>query len=126
MDKPGRDKDWLGAYGELVAASYVRKHGMKPLRRNWRPVRGGEIDIVCRDGAELVFIEVKTRRSEAHGGGRHAVNARKRELIRQGGASWRRMLPDAVAYRYDVIEVLYIEGEPPKITHIKYAFRDKE
>ncbi len=99
---------------------------MKPLRRNWRPVRGGEIDIVCRDGAELVFIEVKTRRSRAYGGGRHAVNARKRELIRQGAASWRRMLPEAVPYRYDVVEVLYIEGAPPEITHIKYAFRDKE
>ncbi len=126
MDKPGRNKDWIGAYGELAATSFLRKRGCKILRRNWRPTRGGELDIVCRDGDTLVFVEVKTRTNEGFGGGRRAVNARKRELIREGASSWRRMLPEDVPHRYDIIEVLYTPGVPPQITHLIHAFRDKE
>lgn len=51
-------------YGELAAASFLRAEGCVILRRNWRPVRGGELDIVCREGECLVFVEVKTRTGE--------------------------------------------------------------
>ena len=46
-------------YGELAAASFLRAEGCVILRRNWRPVRGGELDIVCREGECLVFVEVE-------------------------------------------------------------------
>lgn len=42
-------------YGELAAASFLRAEGCVILRRNWRPVRGGELDIVCREGECLVL-----------------------------------------------------------------------
>ena len=75
-------------YGELAAASFLRAEGCVILRRNWRPVRGGELDIVCREGECLVFVEVKTRTGNGYGGARRAVNARKRALIRRAAAEW--------------------------------------
>lgn len=116
----------MGAYGELAAASFLRASGCSVLRRNWRPVRGGELDLVCRDGDCLVFVEVKTRTDGGHGGARRAVNARKRALIRQGAAEWLRQLPDPVLFRYDIVEVLYREGMPPEIRRICGAFGERE
>lgn len=122
----GRDTGWLGAYGELAAASFLRAEGCSILRRNWRPVRGGELDIVCRDGDCLVFVEVKTRTGDGYGGPRRAVNARKRTLIRQGAAEWLRQLPEPVPFRYDIVEVRYREEHPPEVRHIRGAFGEKD
>lgn len=122
----GRDTGWLGAYGELAAASFLRAEGCSILRRNWRPVRGGELDIVCRDGDCLVFVEVKTRTGDGYGGARRAVNARKRALIRQGAAEWLRQLPEPVTFRYDIVEVRYREEHPPEVRHIRGAFGEKD
>lgn len=113
-------------YGELAAASFLRAEGCSILRRNWRPVRGGELDIVCRDGECLVFVEVKTRTGTGYGGARRAVNARKRALIRQAAAEWMRQLPEPVPSRYDVVEVLYWEGLPPECRRIRGAFGEKD
>ena len=49
-----------GNYGEDLACEYLKKQGYKILERNYR-IRGGEIDIVCKDLEILVFVEVKTR-----------------------------------------------------------------
>lgn len=89
-------------------------------------VRGGELDIVCREGECLVFVEVKTRTGNGYGGARRAVNARKRALIRRGAAEWLRLLPEPVNSRYDVVEVLYREGMPPEFRHIRGAFGAKD
>jgi len=55
-----------GNYGEDLACSFLKKQGYKILERNFR-IRGGEIDIVGKDGEILVFIEVKTRYSHEYG-----------------------------------------------------------
>lgn len=55
-----------GRYGEEVACQYLKKLGYRILERNYR-IRGGEIDIVARDGQSLVFVEVKTRYSHEFG-----------------------------------------------------------
>src|SRR5690348_16600130 len=54
----------LGARGEKLACGFLRRQGYKILYRNFRARHGGEVDIVCRDGDALVFIEVKTRRRD--------------------------------------------------------------
>ena len=64
----------LGHAGEEAAATLLLRAGFRLLDRNWRQGRL-ELDMVCRDGAELVFVEVKTRRSEAYGGSRNAGQA---------------------------------------------------
>ena len=73
----------LGHAGEKLATKYLRDNGHKILYRNFRPLHGGEVDIVCRDKRhnELVFVEVKTRSSEDFGRPLDAVDRRKRRLI---------------------------------------------
>ena len=55
-----------GGYGEDLACEYLQKQGYKILEKNFR-IRGGEIDIVAKDGDYLVFVEVKTRYSHEYG-----------------------------------------------------------
>ncbi|MCX7869374.1 MAG: YraN family protein, partial [Terrimicrobiaceae bacterium] len=100
-----------GRRGERLAASHLRQRGFKILRRNFRAPGGGEIDLVCRDGELLVFVEVKTRSDEQFGRPAAAVNARKRRLLLRAAFSWLRMLdmPD-LGFRFDIVEV--VEGRP--------------
>lgn len=80
------------------------------------------MDIVCRDGEILVFVEVKTRTSEQFGSPSKAVNRKKQRLIVKAAMVWLRMLdmPD-IAFRFDIIEVL--DEDPPLVHHIESAFK---
>lgn len=82
-----RAKDGVGAYGERVAARYLAERGWEVLERNWRG-RSGELDIVARDGADLVFVEVKTRTGLAFGHPAEAVTATKMARLRRLAAEW--------------------------------------
>ena len=59
---PGKSRRVLGEQGERLAEEFLRKLGCKILRRNWHS-RLGEIDLIARDGDEVVFVEVKLRSS---------------------------------------------------------------
>lgn len=77
------------------------------LYRNYRAKHGGEVDIVCRDGASLVFVEVKTRSNTEFGNPADAVTLEKQKLIRRGALSWLRLLNDpSIVYRFDIVEVI--------------------
>ena len=69
-----------GADAETQALKHLQRHGLKPLARNWR-CRGGELDLVMRDGDTVVVAEVRQRSSEAFGGALASVDARKRGRI---------------------------------------------
>ncbi len=108
--------------GEEIAVRHLRRHGYKILRRNFRAPRGGEVDIVCRQGKELVFVEVKTRSSEEFGRPLDAVDQKKRRLIIRGAMKWLRLLdmPD-ITFRFDVVEVL--TGPSGEVRVIENAFQ---
>ena len=90
-----------------MAARFLRSHGYKILYRNFRAHRGGEVDVVCRDGDTLVFVEVKTRTSELFGRPADAVNKAKQELITRGAMAWLRMLDrPGILFRFDIVEVV--------------------
>lgn len=81
----------LGRAGEEAAATLLHARGMRILARNWRsgPL---ELDLVCREGDTLVFVEVKTRGPGSLGSALEAVGPRKRQsLIRAHGPGWPRM-----------------------------------
>lgn len=112
----------LGREGEKTAARHLRKSGYKILRRNFRAPHGGEVDLVCRHGRELVFVEVKTRSSEDFGRPFEAVNQKKRRLIIRGAMKWLRMLdmPD-ITFRFDIVEV--VTSPPVEVRIIENAFQ---
>lgn len=76
-----RHNQALGAWGELVAATYLEAHGYTILARNWRCALG-EIDLVAQGPAGLVMAEVKTRRGRSSGAPEEAVTAHKAERLR--------------------------------------------
>lgn len=117
-----------GRYGERVAASWLRAHGHRILRTNWRWGKRGELDIVSREGDTLVFTEVKTALGTSTGGAAsRRVNREKRELIRYGAHNWLRLLNrEDVPFRFDVIEVYLPAGEPPEVVHTPSAFTMEE
>ena len=99
------------------------------LYRNNRAVHGGEVDIVCRDRNTLVFAEVKTRTSLKYGRPIDAVTMDKRYLITRGAMEWLRLLDfenGKVRYRFDVVEVLLTDGQPPDFTVVREAFETPE
>jgi putative endonuclease len=114
-----------GARGEQLACRFLRRrHGYKILYRNFKGRRGGQIDIVCRDKETLVFVEVKTRRSEDFGRPVTAVHRDQQRRIAQGGLAWLRLLdnPD-ILFRFDVVEVLMPENGKPRMELIQNAFQ---
>ena len=98
-----------GARGEQAAADYLQaRHGFAIVTRNWRSPRDrrDEIDLVCRDGGALVFVEVKTRAAGALVPGVHAVDARKKRVVRRAATAYLAGLGGTVrTFRFDVVEV---------------------
>jgi putative endonuclease len=115
-------KDAVGAYGERVALAHLLDEGMVLLDRNWRGP-SGEIDIVLRDGADLVFCEVKTRRGAAFGSPAEAVVATKVRRLRRLAAQWLAasgVRPAQV--RFDVVSVRPQRSGPARVEHVRAAF----
>jgi putative endonuclease len=113
----------VGIAGELLAARWLAKHGRKVLKCNHDGIFGGELDIVARHGDVLTFVEVKTRTQTDHGRPADAVNAEKRQLIRQGALAWLRLLGNPkISFRFDIVEVILLPGHKPAIHVIENAF----
>jgi putative endonuclease len=112
----------VGAYGERLAARHLQEIGLTLLWRNWR-CADGEIDLILRDGADLVFCEVKTRRTAAFGPPAAAVDHRKVRRLRHLAA---RFLTDegvrTESIRFDVVEVLPQRRGATRLVHIRDAF----
>lgn len=104
---------------------WLRARNIKILARNFKGRKGGEVDVIARDGRQLLFIEVKTRKKDAMVRGLSAVNRKKRQLIQRGANEWlRRLGTREVPWRFDVIEVTVSEGEKPLIQHIENVFQN--
>lgn len=108
----------LGHYGERLATRYLRDRGMEIIESNWR-CADGEIDLVAREGACLVFCEVKTRAGLGAGDPLEAVTHDKVRRLRRLAAAYLRGRPDPVAQvRIDVIGVLAERGRTPVLRHV--------
>jgi putative endonuclease len=112
-----------GRRGEDLAHRLLRRQGLTVIARNYRPRSGsGEIDLIAWEGETLVFVEVKSRRSEEFGPPDRAVDHEKRaslirsahEYARRAGTPWDRV-------RFDIVNVVFFD--PPSVTHLKDAFR---
>jgi putative endonuclease len=95
----------LGDFGERVAARFLTDRGMVVLDRNWR-CPDGEVDIVARDGDELVVCEVKTRSTARFGTPFEAITADKAHRLHRLGHQWVAANRDDVGFtrlRVDVV-----------------------
>lgn len=116
----------LGAAGEQLAAEFINRKGFRPVAANFivpvgRNSRGAlinaEIDLIAYDGETLVFLEVKTRRSDEFAAPERAVDLRKQRQITRAARAYRRIFRIEGAFRYDVVSiVLPDEKSRPKIT----------
>ncbi len=104
-----------GLLGELRAAAYLKRQGLRIVARRWRAAHG-EIDLIAREGNTLVFVEVKTRPKGHLDSGLKAVNAEKRGHIRSAAREYLRRHGEA-RVRFDVIEI-----SAAGLRHIKNAF----
>ncbi len=113
-----------GIWGEKMAARFLKRKGMKVLGKRVHVTARDELDLVARDGDVLVFVEVKTRKSEEYGRPMSAVDRRKRQVLSRGAVRYLQKLKNRdVNFRFDVIEVI---GTPdcgdPHVRHIESAF----
>jgi putative endonuclease len=110
-----------GKEGEKIAAAFLKKNGYRICETNFRCILG-EIDIIARDKGEIVFIEVKTRKSGELGYPEQAVGIRKQKKMSQL-ALWylqKKNITDASA-RFDVVAITMLpSGNEIKL--IKNAF----
>lgn len=106
----------LGRDGETWAARYLERQGYRIVARNVRADRV-EIDLIARRGPLLVFVEVKTRRSQRMGRATESVDARKQQRLRRGGLAWLASRPEqavgAGRLRFDVITCV-LGGPSPR------------
>ena len=115
-------KDAVGRYGQRVAVDYLVGQGMSLLDRNWR-CRSGEIDAILRDGAVLVFVEVKTRRGGAYGTPAEAVGRVKRSRLRRLAALWLAQSGlHSPEVRFDLVSVLPQRAGRAAVEHLPGAF----
>ncbi len=112
-----------GAHVEALARDFLLRHGLTPVAANAN-YRGGELDLVMRDGNTLVFVEVRYRRGSGFGGGAASVDANKRrKLVHAAGLFLAAHREHARApCRFDVIDA---SGDPdtPAFDWLRDAFR---
>lgn len=113
----------FGRRAEILGALYLRTIGYRLLACPYRSA-DGEVDIVARDGASLVFVEVKARRHDLHP--EDAVNIRKqRKIIQVARAYRRRYNLDDEGYRFDILAVIEPSGQKARYRLIKDAFLER-
>ena len=114
----------LGTIGEELAFHYLAGRGYKILLRNYENSLG-EIDLIAKEKGALVFIEVKTRRSDLMGTPAESVTRDKRhQIIKSAKYYLKRYGIHNVPCRFDVVSILMPEGEQPKIEIIENAFEE--
>lgn len=107
-----------GTAFEALAASFLQSRGLAIVARNYQ-CRIGEIDIVAREGATTVFVEVRRRASNAFGGAAASITMNKRARLLRAARHYLSRLRVVPQCRFDA---LLIEGEPPRIEWIRNAF----
>lgn len=111
-----------GPLGERLAADFLRKRRLKILKRNMRS-QLGEIDLIAREGDEVIFVEVKTRTGRAWGDPELAVSPSKQRKISLAALAFaERHNLRSHPLRFDVVAIVLQPGANPEITHYPDAF----
>lgn len=111
-----------GDEGEDIAVEFLLKKGFEIIERNYR-FEKGEIDIIAKDKNEIVFIEVKTRKSLEFGLPEFSItNGKIKQLKRIASAYlWEKEIYETDC-RFDVVAILMLDSSHPEINHLENAF----
>jgi putative endonuclease len=110
------DRAETGRRAEDLAAAFLRAKGLEILERNFR-AKVGEIDLVARDGEEVVFVEVRARAARGYGGAAASVDAAKRRKLVRAARLWLSARGWDGACRFDVVTL-----DADRLEHIPAAF----
>ena len=113
-----------GAWGEKLAAKYLRKKRYKLITANYKS-RFGEIDLIVSNKEYLVFVEVKLRKSSGFARAAEFVDFRKQNRLRLTAEYYLASYPTELQPRFDVIEIYAPDGvqtKNPEIYHWEDAF----
>lgn len=114
-----------GAWGEAVAAEYLRKKHYHLVAAGYQ-CRFGEIDLIVSNRKYLVFVEVKLRKSGSFAKAMESVDRRKQDRLRITASMYLSQNPTDLQPRFDVIEIYAPEGMKtihPEIRHMEDAFQ---
>lgn len=118
----------LGRRGESVAAALLCEKGLVTLERNWRSGHL-EVDVICTDGKDLRFVEVKTRKEPVEGSPWEAVNAEKMRRLTSAANAFLhtekcRNLPFVVdECHFDIVSIVFAQkGDGCTVEYIPDAF----
>ena len=107
----------LGAAGETLVANYLKSQGAQIITQNWR-IKEGEIDLVARLNGVLIFVEVKSRSSNAFGHPLEAIDRKKAFRLQRLALAWIAMHDLwGAEYRIDAAAVDYRNGLKPSIDY---------
>ena len=117
-----KSRQAIGKWGETLAADFLKDKGYIIIERNYRTPYG-EIDLVAHDGDDLVFVEVKTRTSDAFGFPEESITLHKQEhLISAAHAFLQSLSNPPIIWRIDVIAIRKVKSvDFPEIIHFKNA-----
>ena len=114
-----------GAWGEALAADYLRKKHYKLVAAGYHS-RFGEIDLIVQNKQYLVFVEVKLRKDGNFAPAREFVNRAKQDRLRVTASMYLSQNPTKLQPRFDVIEIYAPQGaltDKPEIFHMEDAFQ---
>ena len=114
----------LGAWGEAVAAEYLRSKHYEVVAAGFRS-RYGEIDLIVSNKKYLAFVEVKLRKNADFAGAYEHVDFFKQNRLRTTAEVYLSRYPTQLQPRFDVIEIYAPEGtatRQPMIRHMEGAF----
>ena len=117
---PPEDMD-LGEKGEEIAAAYLMKEGYKILECNWH-YGHKEVDIIARQGEEIVIVEVKTREGDYFEEPWEAVSAQKIRNSVEVADAWLIQNKIDLETRFDVISIIFSDDVNYELTHFQGAF----
>jgi putative endonuclease len=101
----------IGKWGEAYAEKYLQSEGLRFIARNERTPYG-EIDLIVQDGEIIVYVEVKTRTTEAYGYPEAAINFRKRKHLIESALFLSQKYQDyGDHWRIDVISIYKPRGK---------------
>lgn len=108
MTRSPKARAAAGRDAEDAVCAYLGKRGMRIVKRNFR-TRGGEIDIIARDGDVLAFVEVRFREEDDHGLPEESVGpAKRRKIVAAARAYLATVSPDS--WREARFDVAAVEG----------------